>query len=1759
MAKRIRIFCAATVALLCATVAAFGMSSTYAEDAWSPSYPGRQVYLWDGDLVKAGWADRDGNVDGNVDAPDTYEADDAAKTVSLNDASAFAYFAHQASLPENNGFEGYTVTLKCDIDLGGDDNIWLPIGFDSRKHSTQEGGVAFRGVFDGKGHTLYNFSSAKFYENIGRGENGYFVKITDTLTVPLPADGDEEYVYGLFGCTGNATIKNLNVADVKINLPQKTVKNSAGESFDIVTDCVGAFVGYAAGDITIENCTAGSKNGDDSIAHTLSTGGFVGRAYAGKLNGKPYGTVKSVVIGKSNTGKDAENAVLPEGVTLGAIKFKNCVNYIDLGSDDVGDKNVGFVGDKRGGILGYAHAVKDLTIENCKNYGYAVGAYAGGAVSYIQPNVNWHATSDGKPIDYSYNISGFENYGKIEGKYPDRNAEHTWESFYVGGIFGRLNDQVGDYSIDYINDGATEKYTSAYAGKKTLSVTDCVNYGTITVKDADYRAQSIVTEGKNISHSANIGGMFGFLHNNKNTSVVFTDNFNYGDVISYSGNVALSGNGSGVYAGGLVGAMRFDVTSDAEKAFVSGANVGKITGKGALAGCVGSVAKGNFDLCEIGYLVNAYKLNVGSAAGAMQSETAAQKATLVYADGTNTVVTGIDKNASDFDASKSFEVEIPDGVTEIGRAAFAGLKNLTSVKFGNYSKLVKIGDFAFGDTGLTDIVLPSGLENIGAGAFADCDALTSVTLSDGLEKAGDGAFGNVTHAVTVNMPDNENTVYGEFVFDGGSYLVAKNRASALKLKAATSLASYAQDITYAVTIKYDYLGNVIDTEKRLHGKSYDVVLQNGAWTTGSQLELGTAKTSGMTWYGNELGGESAIQADFITAKLLSEEFVEESITVYAFDKGEGKVFFARNDLVYDGRSYGMNELNPLLYSSSDKLTARMTATIKSYKDADGNVVGSSDPGFPEKVCNAGTYGIKVVENDTASEYEFDIVINRATADLGDYTNVLSWKLVQVGDKRVSSELRNEAGITLYIYQTADGKEYPSRNVLSDSERVEFGVGDDYITRFVRYSVVRYRDDHVAIGIAGGMVGDAFTVTGYDKTDGKTEQADEIGVYTASAQIAATENYTLELNGLPADGAARGITINVAADGRSATVTKVWYIADVGNYAVSSNGGEYAVSDRVFGEGTVAEVPRLTYGDVPAIDYGSQADPVSLTLTLNGNPVGNLTFTRDVFTQYVNNVMPAGEYRLHIYARSVESVELDEENVEHRIHHAAFDETVTFVVRKLEMPVSVTEKIDRALRGVTFSYVYDGSAHYYDDERRAIVESALEGTVTADRSGTIWAASRYDELFGKFEIVFNLSRMQSDEYYIAANMPVRTSDPDKYTVFYKVIAPNYYDSTESGVRTDYYFEVVNVMEVDVPVLRDKVYDGTTVTADVADNIVYTVTANVGGVHTGEYDVELTLRQPDFYMWKGQTLENKTDKITVTFNVTAAVNRWDVEPGVAFWVEGKYDATENRVVGKPLFGTTVIIITDSKDNVVFDSSKNINDLEHLKAGTYRLSATVDASADYNALSYSIFVNVFEKPGLPWWAIFLIVVGVLMVAAAIILILWKKGVFQILTGKLVLAIRTKATIDATIAAVRASKIAEQSKQSRAQAEAKDKAEERAQARREAQEAERNKTNDERAAELEAKAQAEVERANQILAKATAMQERAAAMKAPPEPEKETVADGKETAEPETPKKSKKPKKAKQKPEAEAAADGDKTGDAPIEEAASVADDNVNPPTEE
>lgn len=201
-------------------------------------------------------------------------------------------------------YSGMTVNLTADIDIS--ERAWTPIGAAYRDKIDANAKV-FQGTFDGQGHKITGLTNTGFkISSVYSGRND---------TTPHEY---KEYVFGLFGSVYNATIKDIVMANVNVDL-------GCDEKEKVVGDSVGAIVGFAAGDkatgVTIDNCDvlSGSIVGYDAVA------GIVGRSYSGKItieNCENAATVTAIrrasgILGYTNT------SYIKDG---GSAAIKNCTN-----------------------------------------------------------------------------------------------------------------------------------------------------------------------------------------------------------------------------------------------------------------------------------------------------------------------------------------------------------------------------------------------------------------------------------------------------------------------------------------------------------------------------------------------------------------------------------------------------------------------------------------------------------------------------------------------------------------------------------------------------------------------------------------------------------------------------------------------------------------------------------------------------------------------------------------------------------------------------------------------------------------------------------------------------------------------------------------------------------------------------------------------------------------------------------------------------------------------------------------------------------------------------------------------------------------------------------------------------------------------------------------------------------------------------------------------------------------------------------------
>ncbi len=95
-------------------------------------------------------------------------------------------------------------------------------------------------------------------------------------------------------------------------------------------------------------------------------------------------------------------------------------------------------------------------------------------------------------------------------------------------------------------------------------------------------------------------------------------------------------------------------------------------------------------------------------------------------------------------------ITLPEGLEEIGAAAFSGCANLTSITIP--TTIINLGNGVFAGTGLTQAVIPTNIKQIPRETFAACEELTKVTLHDDITGIGDYAFMNCPKLSDINLP-----------------------------------------------------------------------------------------------------------------------------------------------------------------------------------------------------------------------------------------------------------------------------------------------------------------------------------------------------------------------------------------------------------------------------------------------------------------------------------------------------------------------------------------------------------------------------------------------------------------------------------------------------------------------------------------------------------------------------------------------------------------------------------------------------------------------------------------------------------------------------------------------------------------------------------------------------------------------------------------------------------------------------------------------
>ena len=181
---------------------------------------------------------------------------------------------------------------------------WVPISNYSRSSNTSQ--YWFAGTFNGNGHKISGLTNKGLsLDQLNSGRND-----------STPSNRNE-FTYGFFASTMNATLKNVVFDGVEIV-----------DENEYLPDSVGALAGFAQGNTLVEGITVnGSVTGYDAVA------GIIGRARNGKIdvnNCINNATVTSVRVSAGIVGSNGSHS----GTTC---TFYKCTNNGNITSQIVED------------------------------------------------------------------------------------------------------------------------------------------------------------------------------------------------------------------------------------------------------------------------------------------------------------------------------------------------------------------------------------------------------------------------------------------------------------------------------------------------------------------------------------------------------------------------------------------------------------------------------------------------------------------------------------------------------------------------------------------------------------------------------------------------------------------------------------------------------------------------------------------------------------------------------------------------------------------------------------------------------------------------------------------------------------------------------------------------------------------------------------------------------------------------------------------------------------------------------------------------------------------------------------------------------------------------------------------------------------------------------------------------------------------------------------------------------------------------------
>lgn len=915
-------------------------------------------------------------------------------------------------------------------------------------------------------------------------------------------------------------------------------------------------------------------------------------------------------------------------------------------------------------------------------------------------------------------------------------------------------------------------------------------------------------------------------------------------------------------------------------------------------------------------------------------------------------------------ASLGGTLTVPAGMEIIGNEAFVGA-DFTVVDFADRAEtsyFLEIGNRAFaGNNSITVLTLPEGTGNLGTGAFAECRNLDFVYIPDDM--------GFVCNA---DEPDNmffdNDTV---IIFPSyGAYRVGASNGYMITH---TGNMTFPVDFTFVGSEDGGESGGVFEYQ-RLAGKGFNYAKNaDGSWAeiSGEDAQLPVQNGYKFTqWFRHDDYTQGVGLTEINDALDFAKSGYSGPITYYA--RYIAKPAVATKTQTYDEHSF---------YSAADFIDGSLN-----NDEDEVFVVSLVEGGDTGLVQHAGQYTLEITLNDDTETYPYGewstplfvpVTVDRKGIEFPDD---VTWQ----------SSGNNLTGGNVYIY----GKDADRKYFYSMPR--EIPAGYTLLTVLpVAHSIVRYKNSDVTLSVndTGKLytaVYEGMTFNGAAVADGENT-AGEVGRYEAKALLNAVSDYRFLRGGeMIVDNSLDGIKVVISDDGKSAMVTKVWYMLDLGNALLGFDDNAYNIAGWRYKEASQAEAPVVKYTDENTYSH------MQFMLVKDGtNPIRDNSATPegwlaiDRFDRFVNASMPAGNYALTFKVPDVMGVGGE-------VDYSEFTETYNFTV----LPAQFQDewKEDLPLRLMDVSTRYSGGVILYDNTLKLNLWSEeVIRSFNVTREG-VWADGAYDGMYSdRFELKFNLARMQSNEYLSRDEFLKGGDDlfkpvkPDSYTVYYQFEAKNYEPLVNLGddvARRNYKYQLVIFQVVTPPEAERLTYTGVRTLPYVPESPLYTISydenANSYIDATRVHKVKLTLVDGVHCKWLVNNAVSENRELDIDVFIERAENSESVNLSMPQWLYGSFDyrvhfpvwSTYFTDADDPDFYSYKLVDGNGKEygTVKTDEhGKKYLDFSDAGVGTYTLTATakgykegVPATNIYNWKEYTESMTVIINKGIIGWSV-------------------------------------------------------------------------------------------------------------------------------------------------------------------------------------------------